>query len=58
MLIREVWLRRDLLFGWAPLLNVGYGEPQSKEHVDIGRDGPVLLDHTFGKPICRTRAFI
>jgi hypothetical protein len=58
MVIREVWPRRDLLRSRAPLLHVGDGEPQSKEHVEVGREGPVLLDHPFGQPICRTRAFI
>src|SRR5439155_5411328 len=56
-LIRQVWPRCDLLSGRAPLLDVGDGEPQSKQHVDIGRDGPVLLDHTLGKPIRRASAF-
>ena len=51
-LVRQVWPRRYLLFGGAPLLNVEYGEPKPKEHVDIGCEGPMLLDHTFGKPIC------
>src|SRR5271166_3035727 len=57
-LICPVRLGRYLLLGWPPFLDMGNGEAEPNEHVDVGREGPVLLDHAFGEPIGRTRAFV
>ena len=42
-LIGPVRLGRDLLLGRTPLLDMGDHEPASNQHVDVGREGPMLL---------------
>ncbi len=57
-LVRPVWLRRYLRIGRTPFFDTGDGEAQPNEHVEIGREGPMVLDDACGEPVRRTRAFI
>ena len=57
-LVRPIRLGRDLLLGRTPLLDMGDREAEPNEHVDVGRQRPMLLEDTFGEPIRRARAFI
>src|SRR5271166_6835234 len=57
-LIRPVRLGRYLLLGRTPFLDMGDSEAEPNEHVDVGRQRPMLLDDTLGEPIRRARAFI
>jgi len=50
-LIGPVRLGCNLLFGRTPFLDMGDREAKPNEHVDVGREGPMLLDDTFGEPI-------
>src|SRR5580704_7190583 len=50
-LIGESRLRGDLLRARAPLLDMGQGEAEPQQHVEIGRDGAVLFDDAFRQPI-------
>src|SRR5271170_5581693 len=47
-LVRQSRARRDLLFGRSPLLDTTKREADAKQRVDVGGDGPMLLDHAFG----------
>src|SRR5262249_57214993 len=51
-------VRRDLLFGRTPFLDMRDGKAQPNEHVDVGRYGPVLFDDAFGEPIRRPWALV
>src|SRR5271169_1385904 len=57
-LVCPVRLGRYLLVGWTPLLDMGDREAKPNEHVDVGRESPMLLDDPFGEPISGTWAFI
>ena len=47
MLVRQVWAHRYLRRCRAPLLDMGEDQAEAKQHVDVGRQCPVLLDHAL-----------
>ena len=49
---------RDLFRGQTPFLDMAYRKAETDQHIEIGRQGPMLLEDAFCEPIGRAVAFI